>query len=142
MAEGESDLPQCFVRRVLAGNAEEIGGAVGIILVGQIEGAVRPFRLVEELGLRQAALERGENGAEIGQAPFHGDFIFPVELLVAGLVRCIDKQCALGLVQAEADDAAGAARVGFINRVFCGSFGGGGGIEGGVLHGISCLNSL
>lgn len=66
VAQGESDFPQRFIRRVLAGNAEEVRGAVGVILVGKIEGAVRPFRLVEELRLRQAALKRGEHGAEIG----------------------------------------------------------------------------
>lgn len=137
VGDGDGDFSQGFVRGALAGDGGEVGGSVGILTEAELEGAAGFFALVEELGLELAALEDGEDGAEVGEAPFHGDFVFPVELLFAGLVGGIEEDGFLGAVEPEADDAAAAAGVRLVDGVFLGTagVGGGGGFLGGFVHG-------
>jgi len=135
--EGDGDFSQGFVRRALAGDGGEVGSAVGILAEAELEGAAGFFALVEELGLELAALEDGEDGAKVAEAPFHGDFVLPIELFLAGLVGGIEKDGFLGAVQPEAEDAAAAAGVGLVDGVIVGTVGvrRGGGFEGGFVHG-------
>lgn len=140
--EGDDDFAEGFVRGVLAGNVEEPGGAVGIGAGAQIEGAGGFFRLVEELGLGHAALEGGEDVAEIGEAPFHGDFVFPIELALAGLGGGIEEDGGFGAVEAEADNTAIAAGIRLVDGVIGGTGGGGRGFEGGFVHGVVGLVGL
>ncbi len=47
---------------------------------------------MEEFGLGEVSLEGGKHVSDIGKPPFHGDFIFPVELFFAYLVGGIDEK--------------------------------------------------
>jgi hypothetical protein len=138
MGEGEGDFAQGFVRGALAGDGGEVGGAVGVLTEAEFEGAAGFFTLVEELGLELPALEDGEDAAEVGEAPFHCEFVFPVELLVAGLRGGIEEDGGFGAVELEADDTAAAAGVRLVDGVVLRALGGGGGagVEGGFVHGI------
>ncbi len=91
---------------------------------------------MEQLGLGEAALKGGEDLADVLEAPLHGEFVFPVELFIAGLRGGIDKDRGLRGIEAEADHAAGAAGVRLVDGVIGGALGKGlWGIGGVILHG-------
>ncbi len=134
VGDGDGDFAEGFIGWVLSGDAEEPGGAVGIAAGAEVEGAAGFFGLVEEFCLRNATLEGGEDVAEICEAPFHGDFVVPVELALAGLGCGIKEDGGFGAIEAEADDAASAAGVGLVDGVIGGTGSGGGGFRGGFVH--------
>ena len=117
----DGDFSQGFVRGALAGNGDEVGGAVWIFAQAEFEGAVGLFALMEELRLNLATLENGKNRAEVGKAPFHGELVFPIKLLFAGLARGIEKHRGFGAVQPEPDHSTATAGVRLVDGVFVGT---------------------
>ena len=83
MTDRDHDFFQRFIAGFLAGDAEKVGSAFGVIAVSKIGTAVGFFRLMEEFSLALSALQGGEDGADIAEAPFHDDFIFPIKLFFA-----------------------------------------------------------
>ena len=74
MSERNGDLAQRFVGGILTGQAHEVGRAIRFLAQGDFKRAVGLFRLVEEFGLRLAALQGGEKTLAEG----HGMHGFPV----------------------------------------------------------------
>ncbi len=102
MGDGDGHFAQGFIGGFLAREAHGVGSAFGVVTKRQFKGAVGFVGLVEELGLRLAALQGCEHGSDIRKPPFHGDFVVPVELFVAALGRGIDEKGGFGGVETEA----------------------------------------
>ena len=125
VGEWDGDFADGFVGSVLAGDGDEVGGALGIVAVDEFAGAAGLLGLVEELGLGLAALDGGKDGADIGERPFHDDLALPVELLFSGLGGGLDKDGGLLLAEAKTHDTTGTAGVWLVDGVVRGALEGG-----------------
>lgn len=139
VGDRDGDLANGLVGGGLAGDRHQVGGAFWVFADDEFTGTAGLFRLVEEFRLWHPALEHGKGCTQIGESPLHGDFVFPVELLFAGLVGTIDEDAGLFAIEAEADHAALAAAVGFVDWIFkiepiCGA-----GFRGGIVVGLGGL---
>ncbi len=117
VGHGDRDFAEGFIGDFLAGNGEHVGSAVRIVAEDELEGAGGFFGFVKQLGFGGTVLQKGEDGANIGQAPFHDDFVFPIKLLLAALRSSIEKDRAFVRIEVEADRSAAATLVGFIDGV-------------------------
>ena len=117
MGDWDHDSADGLIGGILAGDGEDVGGAVWFVAEGEIQGAIGFFGLVEEFGLGLATLESGEGVSKVLNSPFHDDFGFPIELFFAGLSCCFEEERGFLAAEREADGGTVAIGGGFVERV-------------------------